>query len=168
VNVLVSAASRYGSTTEIAAAIADELRARGLSVAQVPPSDVERLDDYDAVVLGSGVYAGHWLKPARELADMADSLAGRPVWLFSSGPVGDPPKPAENPVDVAAIIAATGAREHRLFAGAITRKRLRFADRAIAAALHVPDGDFRDWDEIRGWAASIAAALTGARSSDLA
>jgi menaquinone-dependent protoporphyrinogen oxidase len=67
------------------------------------------------VVLGSAVYAGHWLKPARDLvARCGPALAARPVWLFSSGPVGDPPKPEEDPVDVAEVLAATSAREHRL------------------------------------------------------
>jgi menaquinone-dependent protoporphyrinogen oxidase len=112
------------------------------------------------VVLGSAVYAGRWLKPARELVDRSrDALAARPVWLFSSGPVGDPPKPEEDPVDVAAIVAATGAREHRVFAGRLVRRQLGFADKAIAVALRVPDGDFRDWAEIRRWSAGIAAAL---------
>jgi menaquinone-dependent protoporphyrinogen oxidase len=111
-------------------------------------------------VLGSAVYAGHWLQPARELVDRCGSeLAARPVWLFSSGPIGDPPKPEEDPVDVAEITAATRAREHRVFAGKLVKKQLRFPDKAIVSALRVPEGDFRDWAEIRGWAAGIAGAL---------
>lgn len=85
-----------------------------------------------------------------------DALAARPVWLFSSGPIGDPPKPEEDPVDVAEIMQATKAREHRVFAGKLVRKQLHFPDRAIAAALRVPEGDFRDWEEVKGWAAGIA------------
>jgi menaquinone-dependent protoporphyrinogen oxidase len=81
------------------------------------------------------------------------------VWLFSSGPIGDPPKPEEDPVDVAGILAATRAREHRVFAGKLVRKQLSFGDKAIAVALRVPEGDFRDWAAIKGWAAEIAAAL---------
>ena len=118
------------------------------------------MDGYDAVVLGSAVYAGHWLKPARDLvARRGPALAARPVWLFSSGPVGDPPKPEEDPVDVAEVLAATAAREHRVFAGKLVRKQLNFPERAIVSALRVPEGDFRDWSDIIGWAAGIAAAL---------
>jgi menaquinone-dependent protoporphyrinogen oxidase len=159
--VLVSAASRYGSTLEIARAIADVLRRNGLDASAVPVDDVDDVEAFDAVVLGSGVYAGHWLKPATTLVDrFGDALAARPVWLFSSGPVGDPPKPAEDSVDVSKLLTATRARDHRVFTGRIERRKLRFADRAIAAALHVPDGDFRSWPDIEGWAAEIADALS--------
>jgi menaquinone-dependent protoporphyrinogen oxidase len=157
--VLVTAATRYGATGEIAQAIGEVLREHGHDTTVSPPEDAT-VDGYDAVVLGSAVYAGHWLKPARELVDRSrDALAARPVWLFSSGPVGDPPKPEEDPVDAAPIVAATGAREHRVFAGKLVRRQLGFADKAIAVALRVPDGDFRDWTEIRRWAAGIADAL---------
>ncbi len=111
------------------------------------------------------MYAGHWLNPGQELVERcASGLAGRPVWLFSSGPVGDPPKPEEDPVDVADLLAATGARGHRIFAGKLVRKQLSFPERAIVSALRVPEGDFRDWTEIRRWAAGIADAM-GAGSS---
>jgi menaquinone-dependent protoporphyrinogen oxidase len=53
---------------------------------------------------------------------------------------------------------ATKAREHRVFAGKLVKKQLSFPDRAIAAALRVPEGDFRDWDHIRAWAAEVAQA----------
>jgi menaquinone-dependent protoporphyrinogen oxidase len=157
--VLVTAASRYGATEEIAEAIGEVLRERGLDATVVPP-EAATVDGHDAVVLGSAVYAGYWLKPARELAERErDALAAMPVWLYSSGPVGDPPKPEEDPVDVAEIATATGARDHRVFAGKLVRRQLGFADKAIAVALRVPEGDFRDWTEIRGWAAGIADAL---------
>jgi menaquinone-dependent protoporphyrinogen oxidase len=163
--VLVTAATKYGATTEIAQAIAETLGEHGLEPTILPPEQVTGVDGYDAVVVGSAVYAGHWLKPARELVERhAGALAGRPVWLFSSGPVGDPPKPEEDPVDVAEILTATGAREHRVFAGKLVRKQLSFPERALVSALRVPEGDFRDWIEIRQWAAGIADTL-GAGSS---
>jgi menaquinone-dependent protoporphyrinogen oxidase len=158
--VLVTAATKHGATGGIAAAIGEALTARGFDATVLPPEDVGAIDGFDAVVLGSAVYAGHWLKPARELVDRSqDSLARRPVWLFSSGPLGDPPKPQEDPVDVAELLAATKAKGHRVFAGKLVKHQLGFAERAIALAFRAPDGDFRDCAEIKGWATEIADAL---------
>jgi len=166
--VLVSAASKYGATSQIAEEIGRVLREalddRSLSSDVVvdvrPAEEVASVEDYDTVVLGSAVYAGHWLESARELAERhADALSERLTWLFSSGPIGDPPKPEEDPADVAEILAVTGAREHRLFAGKLIRHQLSFPEKAIVSALRVPEGDFRDWPEITGWAAGIATAL---------
>jgi menaquinone-dependent protoporphyrinogen oxidase len=158
--VLVTAASKYGSTSEIAQAIGDELRNQGLNAEVLSPEDVTSLSGFDAVVLGSAVYAGRWRKPAREIVSrLGDSLRRCPVWLFSSGPIGDPPKPQEDPVDVRSVLNATGARDHRVFAGKLDRDRLNFLEKAVVVALRAPDGDFRDWDAIRGWARQIAGAL---------
>jgi menaquinone-dependent protoporphyrinogen oxidase len=44
----------------------------------------------------------------------------------------------------------------------LERKRLGFAERAMVRALRAPDGDDRDWDEIRAWANGIAVALDAA------
>jgi hypothetical protein len=64
------------------------------------------------------------LASAKDFAERrAAELAARPVWLFSSGPIGDPPKPVEDPADVGPLLAATGAREHRVFAGRLERAR---------------------------------------------
>jgi menaquinone-dependent protoporphyrinogen oxidase len=115
-------------------------------------------------VLGSAVYAGHWLKSARGFVTrLSPELAGRPVWLFSSGPVGDPPKPAEDAVDVAAAVADTGAREHRVLSGRVDKDQLGFGERAMVRAVHAAVGDFRDWPEITGWAQGIDAQLRSAR-----
>src|SRR5579859_4427812 len=89
--VLVSVASERGSTTEIARVIGEKLAASHITVDIIPPAAVDSIDGYDAVILGSAVYVGHWLAPASDFAvRFRDPLAARPVWLFSSGPVGDP------------------------------------------------------------------------------
>jgi menaquinone-dependent protoporphyrinogen oxidase len=108
----------------------------------------------------SAVYAGHWLEPARELAkDHAEALPEKPTWLFSSGPVGEPPKPEEEPVDVAEIVESTKARDHQVFSGKVDRSTLGFAEKAIMLAVRAAEGDFRDWETIREWARRIAAEL---------
>jgi menaquinone-dependent protoporphyrinogen oxidase len=155
--VLVTAASKYGATEEIAKEIGNVIAAQGHDVSVRAIDQLTEIGESDAVVVGSAVYAGHWLKSAKEFVEQhVEALAARPVWLFSSGPLGDPPKPEEDPVDAASLIEATKCKEHHVFAGKLDKKRLNFAERAIARALRAPEGDFRDWDEIRKWAAGIA------------
>lgn len=164
-HVLVTVASRHGSSTELARAIAEQLIGDSVSVDVRSPEDVVDVGGYDAVVLGSAVYAGRWLASAKELVERCgEGLRARPVWLFSSGPVGDPPKPAEDPADAAAIVAATGAREHRVFAGKLDKQALNLAERAIVAMVRAPEGDYRDWSAVRMWASAIAEVLRAEQS----
>jgi menaquinone-dependent protoporphyrinogen oxidase len=161
--ILVSAASKHGATADIARAIGDTLAEAGHEAVVLPPDAVTSLAGYDAVVIGSGLYVGHWMDAAKALVErVGDELAGRPVWLFSSGPIGDPPKPEEDPADLADLIAATGARGHRLFAGLVDKGRLGLGEKVILAAVRAPEGDFRPWDDIRAWAREIAAELAAA------
>lgn len=158
--ILVTVASKYGSTQEIAAFVGRVLAEHGLNVSVMGIEDVTSLDGIDAVVAGSAVYAGHWLKPAREFLERhATDLNTKPVWLFSSGPIGDPAKPQEDPVDASSLVELTGARDHRVFAGKLDRRALNFGEKAIVMALRAPEGDFRDWSEIGEWAAGIARTL---------
>lgn len=155
--ILVSAGSKHGSTTEIAERIAFVLTERGHDVELLPPDAVTDLSGYEAVVLGSAVYAGHWVASAKDLAQRIAELSPHPeTWIFSSGPLGDPPKPEEEPVDVAPILEATSAREHRLFSGKIDKTKLSFGEKAIVVAVRAPEGDFREWNEIESWATDIA------------
>jgi menaquinone-dependent protoporphyrinogen oxidase len=124
----------------------------------VAPDEVGDVASYDGFVIGSAVYAGHWTKDAQRLiARIGEAIAARPVWLFSSGPIGDPPKPEEEPVDVAEITIETRAREHRVFAGSMDKAKLSFGERAIVTAFRAPYGDYRDWVTIEAWAKEIAA-----------
>ncbi len=168
--VLVAAASKHGSTAELARrlghALEAELRTRQVdgTVEVLAADQVPSLSGYDAVIIGSAVYVGHWLDAARELAKNPD-LRGIPVWLYSSGPVGDPLKPAEDPSDVVTLMETTGARGHRVFGGRLIRTDLGFAERAVVRALRVPEGDFRDWDALAEWAADIADTLSAGSGS---
>jgi menaquinone-dependent protoporphyrinogen oxidase len=163
--VLVSAASKHGATAEIASALAEGITRRGVIAEVRDPAEVADVTGYDAVVLGSAVYMGHWLGEAKELVSRVGAdLRDRPVWLFSSGPIGEPLKPEEEAVDVAGQVEQTGAVEHRTFAGRLDRSSLGFGERAVVRALRAPEGDFRDWAAIDAWAETIASSLSASRT----
>ena len=84
------------------------------------------------------------------------------IWLFSSGPIGDPPKPEDDPVDIADIQQQIGARGHKVFAGKIDKSKLSFGENAIMIAVRAPEGDFRDWHAIAAWANDIGDTINGA------
>jgi len=164
--VLVTAASKHGATFDIATAIGEELFRFGIDAAVEPLEKVDSVDGYDAVVIGSGVYAGRWLDEAKEFVDRhATALALRPLWVFSSGPLGEPLKPEEDPVDADAIAQRLGARSHRTFGGRLDHSHLGLAERAIVRLVRAPDGDYRPWDEIRSWSADIARDFLAAPTS---
>ena len=161
--ILVACASRYGSTAEIAAEIADVLRhdVPGAVVDLRDAATTGEVAGYDAAVIGSAVYLGGWLPAARDLVEgHREVLSAMPVWLFSSGPLGNPSVPVDELAQVTALGVAIGAWGHRLFAGRLDRQELRWVERAAARAVHAPEGDFRDHDEIRRWASGVASTLT--------
>ena len=171
IRVLVTAASKHGATSEIADALAAGLRRAGdgrLSVDCIPVQHAPVPAGYGAVVLGSAVYAGSWRDEARHWATAsAGQLRDRPVWLFSSGPIGEPPFPPDEAHDVAPLLQVTGARAHRTFPGRLDTSLLTFPERAMATAMRAPVGDFRDWGAVEAWAAEIAGVLTAAVPSPL-
>ena len=160
VRVLVSVASRHGATVEIGQAIAAALDDEGIESEVQPPERVATIDGFDAVIVGSGVYAGHWLEAAKRFIERHGAeLRRRPVWLFSSGPLGDPLAPIAEPVDVAPLVEMTAARGHRIFAGKLAREELGFGERALVKMVRAPYGDYRSWPEIADWAREIAGAV---------
>ena len=163
---LVTYASRMGGTEGIARAIADEMQRAGIDVDLRPAADVRSVTGYDAVVLGSAVYAGRWLRPARTL--LKRLVASRPpadpprVWLFHSGPLGTDraTDAVPDPARVAAAASALGADQPTTFGG---RLEPATANGFLAGRMAKSDmaGDYRDFDRIIAWAAAIAAHLRG-------
>jgi menaquinone-dependent protoporphyrinogen oxidase len=164
--VLVAVASKHGSTREIAEAIAEELHDKSIWAVLQDASEVKEIISYDAVILGSAIYAGNWLPEAKHFAARFQlELANVPVWLFSSGPLGaDNPKPNDDPQKLAAPLGNVKVRDHRVFVGKLELDNLGVGDRLIAKVFKAPTGDFRDWEEIRGWAREIAAELRATNS----
>lgn len=163
---LIVVASSHGATWEIARAIRDRLDEHGIDTDLAPPDAVTSLSDYDAVILGSAVYIGHWLAPARDFATrFRTQLATRQVWLFSSGPIGDPARKMvqamdEEPAEVRALVEAIHPRDYRMFAGKLDPRQLRGLQRASLLVFPGLRGDFRDWRRIRAWAEEIAMDLS--------
>jgi menaquinone-dependent protoporphyrinogen oxidase len=163
--VLVAAASRHGATAEIAGAIGGTLQGLGVEVEVARLEDVATVYPYDAFVLGSAVYRGSWLRPARHfLEEHVELLRTQPTWLFSSGPIGVPPHPAAaESFDAADLVRMVEAREHRLFRGRLLDAReLGPVERVLVGALHAPSGDFRNWCEVTAWAVGIERTLRSA------
>jgi len=87
--VLVAYASRHGATAGIAERIAADLLAASLPAEARYVNDVRDVAEYDAFVIGSSAYMFHWLKKATAFVKRHRAvLAERPIWLFSSGPLG--------------------------------------------------------------------------------
>ena len=159
--VLVAFASRHGATRETAAAVARELtraghKRGGLSVVLAPVQHQPDAVAFDAVVLGSAVYAGRWLEAALDwVGRMSAQLRERPVWLFSTGLPGVPP-PARTVGDGRWVADALGAREHRTFGGRVEQRLLSPAERAW---FPVEFPDQRNWTAVTDWSVRIAAEI---------
>lgn len=172
--VLVTAASKHGSTRELAETIARVLEEHGLSAELVDMDEVDDLSGYDAYLVGSGIYLGNWLKEARRFIDAhASELARRPTWLFASGSIVGEPPVADDPNALRAglverLVETTNAREHKLFAGKLDLSKLGLLEKAAVRGAHASEGDYRDWDDAKRWATEIAAELSAERTSSSA
>jgi len=161
--VLVAYASKRGSTREIAETVAATLRREGLGVCLERAEDVQCLDGYDAVILGSAVYMKRWRGDARHfLKKHRKALRQKPFWVFSSGPVGDPandnPEWAEPP-KIVEKVEELGGREHLVFGGCLPSEPTGFMVKAMVEGTPREFRDRRDWAQIRDWVHQIAASL---------
>ena len=182
--VQVVYASRHGGTAGIAERIAEILRAEGADVMIADAADRPDPSGFDAYVIGSGVQIGSWHKEGTEFLERNQAtLATRPVWLFSSGPLPGSSKmtegadrltlalgPEEGPGSggrkkITGLAVAIHARDHRVFYGAFNpddpakSMQERLVRLLPAAKAVLPEGDFREWDLIEAWAREIAAEL---------
>lgn len=161
--VLVAYATRNGSTVEVAQTIGNVLQAQGATVDVQPVSPSLNPAGYDAVVVGSAVRMGGWLKEAVE-------------WVQRNKvPLGSVPT-AFFCVHILATDDSTESRQQRsayldkprtvvkpiseaFFAGKIDQAKLPMFDRMMTRMVKSPTGDYRNWDLIRNWAHAISPTL---------
>ena len=174
-HVLVAYASRHGSTRGIAERIAARLIQQGIGAEARPVSAVRDVPSYDAFVIGAAAYMFHWLKEAGEFTHRNRALlATRPVWIFSSGPIGTDRLDkagrdvlvTSEPKEWPELHEALHPRGARVFFGAFdpAAPPIGLAERFMqhlpaGARNEMPSGDFRDWPVIDGWADEIASQL---------
>src|SRR6266487_101238 len=156
--ILVAYASKHGSTQGIAERISEKFRQMGKEAEARSVDAVKDPGSYEAFVIGSAIYYGSWLKGATEWIPRNQAvLAGRPVWLVSSGPLGTEVKDTEQqPKEMAEFQKTIKPRDHQVFFGALDHNKLSFTERMVLKAVRAPEGDYRDWEAIDGWAESIA------------
>jgi menaquinone-dependent protoporphyrinogen oxidase len=172
--ILVAYATVYGSTREVAEAVADTLREGALEVDLQPAGRVGGLADYAAVVLGAPLYIGHWHKEARAfLAKHREALAERPVALFALGPTGVGGEADEWQGAREALNADLAQHPWlrplvvEVFGGKYDPARLSLLHRLLgllpASPLHnAPANDLRDREAIRSYACNLAPTLRAA------
>jgi menaquinone-dependent protoporphyrinogen oxidase len=162
--ILVAYATRYGSTQEVAEAVAAALRERGLEVDLHPARDVRTLAGHDAVVLGAPLFMFRWHKDALSfLSRHREALKDRPAAVFALGPVHDPHDEQEWQGSRDQLTKELGKFLWfrpvvvEMFGGKYDPASLRFPLSAFAGK--EPASDIRDWTAIRAWASSLAQTL---------
>ena len=162
--VLVGYATRYGSTQEVAEAVAATLRECGLAVDTQPMRQVRTLAGYSAAVLGAPLFMFRWHKDALGfLSRHREALKERPVAVFALGPTHDPYDEKEWQ-DSRAQLHKELARfpwltpvALEMFGGKYDPAYLRFPIKMLAGK--EPASDLRDWTAIRAWTRNLAAKL---------
>jgi menaquinone-dependent protoporphyrinogen oxidase len=163
-SVLVAYATKYGSTRQVAEAVAETLRDTGLTVDLQPMREVRSLEGYGAVVMGAALYMFRWHKDARRfLSRHRKVLEKRPVAVFAPGPVHDPHDEQEWQNSRAQLDKELAKYSWfvpetvELFGGKFDPAKLGFPINKLAG--NEPASDIRDWDAIHAWADGLAARL---------
>lgn len=162
--ILVTYATKAGSTVEVAAAIGETLTARGFSVDVRPVKEKPSLDGYSAVVMGSAIRIGGWLPEALDFIRKNQARLNQlPVALYTVHMLNcgeDEASRAARTAYTAPVRALLPNAPEAFFAGKMDYSTLSFVDRLLAKAVEKqtnnPPGDFRDWTKIRAWAQTMA------------
>lgn len=174
--ILVTFATRYGSTEEVAECIAKTLREGGQSVELRPVQQVKNLSSYHAIVLGAPVFIGKWHKHAHQfLTQYGDALRQHPTAIFALGPLNN---------DEAEL---QGSRQQldkdleqypwlkpaaiEMFVGKYDPARLGLGHKLLtvlpASPLYgKPASDNRDWRTIRAWASDLPVKLSSVQQPE--
>jgi menaquinone-dependent protoporphyrinogen oxidase len=168
--ILVTYASRFGSTEGVANAIGKTLTENGMNVDVLPMREVKDLSTYQGVIAGSAINAGAWLPEAMQFLETHRAeLAGKPFAAFlvcmtltmhNAGQYRSHVATWLEPVRRLVRPVSEG-----LFAGALDIKRIpSFSDRLkfrLSVLFGVwQEGDHRNWQAIQSWAMELKTLLS--------
>ena len=158
--ILVTWATRSGSTAEVAESIIATLREGGLAVEGRPVRDVQTLEGYGAVVLGIPLYMTRLHRDGRRfLTAFRRDLTAHPVSLFVLGPVHD--KEEEFVTARRQLSKQLGKFPwfapvtQEVFGGRWDPERLGFPFSLLPAMKNMPAMDARNWTAIHAWAEAL-------------
>ena len=158
--ILVTYATRTGSTAEVASAIADQLCKAGLSAETRPVTEVTSLEGYSGAVLGSAVRYASWLPEMTDFVSAnREALSAMPVAFFTMHMLAlgdDPAAVAERAKYTAKARDMITPIDEAFFEGMIDPARLSFLDRLAVRLVKSPVGDRRDWERIAAWTDRLA------------
>jgi len=162
--VLVGYATKYGSTQEVASAIADVLSEGDRSVDLLALRDAKSLEEYSAVVVGAPFYMFKWLKDARKfLSRNQKTLESVPVAVFALGPTDEKETEDNRPEVFAQLDKALeeflwlNPVDKKIFGGKFDPANLKFPMSLFMGKM--PASDIRDWDAIKAWAEGLKSKL---------
>ena len=155
--VLVTYASRCGSTAEVSQTIAERLGQRGETVDVRPVEQIRDLSQYKAVVLGSAVRMGRWLTPGvKFVQEHAAELGSGRTAIFTVHMLaldGSEASRKQRDSYTEPVRAILTPRCEAFFAGKIDMHKMDFGERMMSrAVMGGKDDDRRDWATIRAWA----------------
>ncbi len=163
--ILVVAQGRHGTTEAIAEAVAEGLGRHGIEVDLRHPDAVSSLHGYDAIVVGSSIYLGRWVKPMRRFVRRFETeLIGLPTWLYSCGTRDGSADTDGASAEVAEMMRQVRARGHVHFEGPPEPDLRGLLRRLGSGSGSTTARDFPDWVQINRWARSVAGELVRSRA----
>ncbi len=167
--ILVTYASRAGSTAEVAETIGKTLSEGGMQVDVIPMTEVKDLSPYQSVVAGSAIRGSKWLPEAVQFIQTHRATLAQKRFAMFTVCITMAMKNAENHQAgvmgwVAPVRAMVNPLSEGLFAGMLDFNKLPFNWNTLMLRLTValgifPRGDHRDWTAIRTWAESLKPVL---------
>ncbi|MBA4417916.1 MAG: flavodoxin [Syntrophus sp. (in: bacteria)] len=157
--VLIAYASKYGSTGGVADAIGKELCSKGVAADVVLIKNANNISSYQGVIIGSAIYMGKWMSEAVDFVkENKDILCKVPVAYFLVGmtlarPTEENRAKALSYMDpILKAVPEIKPVGIGTFAGTMDYNNLSWINKKILKSKGTPEGDFRDWNEIRAWA----------------
>ncbi|RQD84635.1 MAG: hypothetical protein D5R96_00970 [Methanocalculus sp. MSAO_Arc2] len=157
--ILVTYATRTGSTEGIATVIMDVLRSAGMDVDLLDIRNNPDPEVYDHLIIGGPIYMGRMAEVGDFCRQHHDVISVRIRGAFAVGLMfrdDDPEKQKQGREILQNALGQIVPAHYGYFCGKADPAGFSFAQRMVLKLVKAPIGDFRDPDAIRQWAEKVA------------